>query len=65
MENPNELVVQKRIGLDRVTDQRNSIAAMEVPDPAYSDMRDKIVLAFDILIQVLTEHFPLIAESDD
>lgn len=52
-----------RIGLDKLVDQRNRIVAAEIPDPACSGMRDSIVLAFDILTQILVEHFPLMAES--
>ena len=45
-----------RLGLDQVVDQRNRIVAMDIPDPACSDMRDAIVLALDILLEVLGEH---------
>ena len=61
--NPNEQVNEYRIGLDKVTDQRNRIVEMDIPDPACSDMRDAIVLALDILVQVLGEHFPLMQET--
>jgi hypothetical protein len=64
MSNPNQLSEHPcRIGLDKVTDQRNRIVGMDIPDPACSDMRDGIVLAFDILVQVLEEYFPLMAET--
>lgn len=60
---PNTQHQEYRIGLDQVTDARNSLVAMEIPYPACSKMRDRIVMVFDILTQVLLEHFPLIAES--
>jgi len=64
MGDPNELAApQYLIGLDKVTEQRNRIVAMDIPDPACSDMRDEVVLAFDILVQVLQERFPLITET--
>lgn len=52
-----------KTGLDKVTDARNDLVAMYVPDLAYSDMRDCIVMVFDILTQVLIEHFPFMSES--
>ena len=50
------------IGLDKFIDQRNRIVAMDV-GVRNSDLRDAIVLAFDLLTQILGEHFPLLAET--
>jgi hypothetical protein len=59
----NQQSMEYRIGLDKFIDQRNRIVGMDISDPACSDMRDQFVLALDILAQVLTEHFPLMAET--
>lgn len=59
----NEQVTDYRIGLDKVIDQRNRLVEINILNPACSDFRDGVVLAFDILTQVLIEHFPLLAES--
>ena len=61
----NEQSTEYRIGMDKFIDQRNRIVAMDIPDPACSDVRDEFVLALDILTQVLTEHFLLMAESEN
>lgn len=59
----NQTSTEYRPGLDQVIDQRNRIVAREIPDPACSDMRDDIVLTFDILLEVLGEHFPLMSDT--
>jgi hypothetical protein len=59
----NEQVNVYRIGLDKLIDQRNRIVGREIPNPDCSDFRDDVVLAFDILTQILGEHFPLLQES--
>ena len=59
----NRAPTEYRPGLDQVIDQRNRIVAREIPDPACSGMRDDIVLAFDILLEVLGEHFPLMGDT--
>ena len=59
----NEQSNEPRIGLDKLIDQRNRIVAMDMPDPACSDVRDAMVLALDILTQILGEHFPLMQQS--
>jgi len=60
---PNTLIQTQRLGLDKLIDQRNRIVATEIPDPACDHLRDEVVLAFDILTQILGEHFPLMQES--
>jgi hypothetical protein len=52
-----------RIGLDKVIDQRNRIVSLDIPDPNCSQLRDELTLAFDILVQVLAEHVPMMAET--
>lgn len=61
--NPNVRYHGHRTGLDKFIDQRNRIVAMDVSDPSCSELRDDIVLAFDILTQILIEHFPLMRDS--
>ena len=43
-------------------DARNDLVALEVEVPC-EGVRDQTVMIFDLLIQVLTEHFPLICDS--
>lgn len=52
---------EKRIGLDAVINARNDLIAMNCADT--SAVRDQVVFVIDLLVQVLTEHFPLISET--
>ena len=59
---PNVQQESRKLGLDAVIDARNDLVALEVEVPC-EGVRDQTVMIFDLLIQVLTEHFPLICDS--